>query len=39
VGRRLRAAFVLMAVLALHDKTAPDRVFEDYFPLVEREAG
>lgn len=34
-----RAAFALIAVLAVHDKKAPDQVFEDYLPIIEREAG
>lgn len=33
-----RAAFALMAVLAVHDKKAPDAVFESYLPVIEREA-
>jgi 3-methyladenine DNA glycosylase AlkD len=31
-----RAAFALIAMLAVHDKAAPDRVFVDYLALVER---
>lgn len=34
-----RAGFVLMAVLAVHDKTSVDAPFERYLLLVEREAG
>jgi 3-methyladenine DNA glycosylase AlkD len=34
-----RAAFVLMAMLAVHDKSAPDDSFLQFFPLIEREAG
>lgn len=33
-----RAGFVLMATLAVHDKAAPDSTFEQFFPLMEREA-
>jgi 3-methyladenine DNA glycosylase AlkD len=33
-----RAAFALMAVLAVYDKKAPDGVFEAYLPIIEREA-
>jgi len=33
-----RAGFVLMAVLAVHDKKAEDRRFLDLFPLIAREA-
>jgi len=29
-----RAAFSLLAVLAVHDKTQPDETFEGYFPLI-----
>lgn len=31
-----RAGFVLMATLAVHDKKAPDKVFEDFFPHLKR---
>jgi 3-methyladenine DNA glycosylase AlkD len=31
-----RAAFALIASIALHDKQAPDSVFESTFPLIER---
>ena len=34
-----RAAFTLMAMLAVHDKTAPDTTFEAFLPIIEREAG
>ncbi|RJR27927.1 MAG: DNA alkylation repair protein [Candidatus Latescibacterota bacterium] len=34
-----RAGFVLMAALAVHDKTAPDERFEAFLPVIEREAG
>jgi 3-methyladenine DNA glycosylase AlkD len=34
-----RAAFALMACLAVSDKAAPDRAFLDFLPLIEREAG
>jgi len=34
-----RAAFALMACLALHDKTAPDSKFMAMLPLIERGAG
>jgi 3-methyladenine DNA glycosylase AlkD len=34
-----RAGFVLMAVLALRDKTGPDDPFLGYLDIVEREAG
>ena len=34
-----RAGFVLMATLAVHDKTAGDAVFLEYLSVVEREAG
>lgn len=34
-----RAAFALLASLALHDKTAADALFLECLPLVEREAG
>jgi 3-methyladenine DNA glycosylase AlkD len=33
-----RAGFALMAWAAVHDKTADDRVFIEFLPLVEREA-
>ncbi len=33
-----RAAFALIAVLAVHDKKAEDREFEDFFPLIMRES-
>jgi 3-methyladenine DNA glycosylase AlkD len=33
-----RGGFVLMACLALHDKTAPDRKFLPFLPLIERGA-
>jgi len=33
-----RAGFVLMATLAVHDKKAPDQVFKDFLPMIEREA-
>jgi 3-methyladenine DNA glycosylase AlkD len=33
-----RAAFALLASLALHDKAAPDRPFRDALPLIERAA-
>jgi 3-methyladenine DNA glycosylase AlkD len=33
-----RAAFALLASLALHDRRAPDRVFLDYLPVIERAA-
>jgi 3-methyladenine DNA glycosylase AlkD len=33
-----RAGFVLMAALAVHDKQAPDDLFLDFLPLIEREA-
>jgi 3-methyladenine DNA glycosylase AlkD len=33
-----RAGFVLMATLSVHDKAAPDRDFQQFFPLIEREA-
>ncbi|MDO5835873.1 MAG: DNA alkylation repair protein [Methanobacterium sp.] len=29
-----RAAFTLIAVLAVHDKRAPDEKFEQFFPLI-----
>jgi len=34
-----RAAFVLMAMLAVHDKKAPDTSFDPFLPIIEREAG
>jgi 3-methyladenine DNA glycosylase AlkD len=33
-----RAGFVLMAALAVHDKAAPDDLFLEFLPLIEREA-
>jgi 3-methyladenine DNA glycosylase AlkD len=33
-----RAAFALMACLSVHDKTAGDRQFERFLPIIEREA-
>jgi 3-methyladenine DNA glycosylase AlkD len=33
-----RAAFAIVAALAIHDKTAPDRVFLDALPLIEQYA-
>lgn len=33
-----RAAFVLMAVLAIHDKRAPDAEFLRFLPVIERES-
>ncbi len=33
-----RAGFVLMAALAVHDKQAPDELFLEFLPLIEREA-
>jgi 3-methyladenine DNA glycosylase AlkD len=33
-----RAAFALMAWSAVHDKTADDRVFLEFLPVIEREA-
>ena len=33
-----RGGFVLMACLALHDKTAPDENFSDWLPLIEKGA-
>lgn len=33
-----RAAFALMAALAIHDKSAPDTRFKALFPLIERQA-
>jgi 3-methyladenine DNA glycosylase AlkD len=34
-----RAAFSLMAMLAVHDKQAEDRSFEVFLPIIERESG
>jgi 3-methyladenine DNA glycosylase AlkD len=34
-----RAGFVLMAVLAVHDKAAEDDQFAQFFPIIKREAG
>lgn len=34
-----RSGFVLMAALAVHDKTLPDKVFERFFPIIIRESG
>lgn len=34
-----RAGFVLMASLAVHDKSLPDPAFEDFMPLIEQQAG
>jgi 3-methyladenine DNA glycosylase AlkD len=34
-----RAAFSLMAELAVHDKTAGNEAFRAFFPIIEREAG
>jgi len=34
-----RAGFVLMAVLAVHDKQAPDSAFLQCMPIIKREAG
>lgn len=34
-----RAGFVLMAVLAVHDKTAPDSQFLEFLPIIRRESG
>jgi len=34
-----RAGFVLMAVLAVHDKAADDDRFLQFFPIIKREAG
>lgn len=31
-----RAGFVLMAEYAVHDKTAPDKVFIDFLPVIEK---
>ncbi len=33
-----RAAFALMAVLAVHDKAAPDSVFLRWLPIIQRES-
>nr|WP_319374174.1 DNA alkylation repair protein [uncultured Methanobacterium sp.] len=33
-----RAAFALIAVLAVHDKKAPDEKFEQFFPLIIKES-
>ena len=33
-----RAAFTLIAVLAVHDKKAPDTDFEQFFPIIIRES-
>ncbi|NYB51526.1 MAG: DNA alkylation repair protein [Methanobacteriaceae archaeon] len=33
-----RAAFTLMAVLAVHDKKAPDEKFEQLLPIIQRES-
>jgi 3-methyladenine DNA glycosylase AlkD len=33
-----RAGFALMAVLAVHDKKAPDAAFEPFLPIIERES-
>ncbi len=33
-----RAAFTLIATLAVHDKSADDSIFEDMFPIIIREA-
>lgn len=33
-----RAAFALIAVLAVHDKKADDEKFEEFFPLIIRES-
>jgi 3-methyladenine DNA glycosylase AlkD len=34
-----RAAFSLMAGLAVHDKASSNQAFRQFFPLIEREAG
>ncbi len=34
-----RAAFALIATLAVHDKKAPDSTFEQLLPIITREAG
>jgi len=33
-----RAGFVLMAALSVHDKKAPDKDFEKFFPIIKHEA-
>jgi 3-methyladenine DNA glycosylase AlkD/uncharacterized protein (DUF302 family) len=33
-----RAGFVMMAVLAVHDKTADDEPFKQFFPIIKRES-
>ncbi len=33
-----RAAFALIAVLAVHDKKSPDEKFEQFFPLIIKES-
>jgi len=33
-----RAGFVMMAVLSVHDKKAADEKFEQFFPIIKREA-
>lgn len=33
-----RTGFVLMAEYAVHDKKAPDEIFTQFFPIMEREA-
>jgi 3-methyladenine DNA glycosylase AlkD len=33
-----RASFTMMAVLAVHDKKAPDEKFEQFFPIIIRES-
>lgn len=33
-----RAGFVLMASLSVHDKSAPDSRFEEFFPIIKRES-
>ena len=33
-----RAGFVLMATLSVHDKKADDKKFEQFFPIIKREA-
>ncbi len=38
-GVRKRAAFALVACLAVHDKQAPDERFLRFLPVIEREAG
>ncbi len=32
-----RSGFVLMATLSVHDKKAPDSLFESFFPIIKRE--